>query len=150
MRGPTPPPASRQARPLDTHDRGPNLPVLLVVSYLPLARALLQGLQEEGIVTHLATTDAEADARLRTTRYAAIVVAWNIPREGGPALVRSWRNDGLAIPILMLIPSVNGSTLFRAVEAGVDDFLPLPFPFTDLLARLQAQIEEPGNAPVRT
>ncbi len=135
---------SRPPQPLTTHERGPNVPVLLVVSYLPLARALVQGLQEEGIVTHLATSDAEADARLRTTSYAAVVVTWNIPREGGPALVRSWRNDGLAVPVLMLIPSTNGSTLFRAVEAGVDDFLPLPFPFADLLARLRAQIEGPG------
>jgi two-component system response regulator QseB len=145
MRGYSTASANRLPRLADGRAGGPKLPVLLVVAYPPLARALVQGLEEEGIVTHLATTDLEADARLRTTRYAAVVVAWNIPREGGPALVRGWRNEGLAVPVLMLIPSTNGSTLFRAVEAGVDDFLPLPFPFVDLLARLRAQIDAPGS-----
>jgi len=122
------------------------LPVLLVVSYLPLARALLQGLEEEGIVTHLATTDLEADARLRTTRYAALVAAWNIPREGAAALVRSWRSDGLAIPVLLLVPSASSPALLQGVSAGADDFLSLPFPFAELLARLRTWIE-PQGAP---
>ena len=69
----------------------PADPVLLVQHYAPLATALRRGLEEEGIVTHLARSDAEADGRARGIRYAGAVVAWNIPGEGGAALVRAER-----------------------------------------------------------
>ena len=127
-------------RPAEVRERGPARPVLLVEHYLPLARAVQRGLEEEGIVTHLATNNAEADARLRNAPYAAAVVGWNIPRGGGPALVRGWRDEGLQVPVLMLIPSVNGSTLFRAVEAGMVSVTPLHLDLTNyrLMERIRS------------
>jgi DNA-binding response OmpR family regulator len=111
--------------------------VLLVEPYLPLAKPLLRGLAEEGIVAHLARDDAEADALARATRYAVAVVAWNVPRNGGAALVRGWRRAGLAVPVFMFLPSDRDDFRLEGTEAGVDEFLLLPFSIADLAARLR-------------
>jgi DNA-binding response OmpR family regulator len=121
--------------------------VLLVEHYLPLARALQRGLEEEGIPTDLAQDDKEGEARLRSGCYRAVVVNWRIPQRGGAALVRRWRRDGLAAPVLLLVPSANGAA--QGADAGADAYLPLPFAFADLLARLRAWISgEPADRPL--
>src|SRR5438105_3843018 len=68
--------------------------ILLLEHHLPLARAVMRGLEEEGIAAHLARDDAEGDARVRSIAYAALLVDWRVPRRGGAALVRSWRQEG--------------------------------------------------------
>jgi DNA-binding response OmpR family regulator len=116
------------------------MPVLLVEHYPHLARALLRGLQEEGIVTHWVRDDGEADLRVRTASYSAALVNWNIPRTGGADLVRRWRQSGLAFLVLMFVPSAGDADRLTALAAGADDILPLPFSFGDLLARLRNRL----------
>jgi DNA-binding response OmpR family regulator len=120
--------------------------VLLVEHHLPLARAIMRGLEEEGIDAHLARNDAEADARVRSIAYDALLVDWRVPQRGGAALVHSWRQDGVRAPVLMLMPSESVPDLVEGCAAGADDFLPLPFSFADLLGRLRAL--QPGTASV--
>jgi DNA-binding response OmpR family regulator len=115
--------------------------VLLVEPSVPLARAVLRGLEEEGIAAQLARDDTEADARVRAGGYRAVIVDWQVPRVGGVALVRSWRRAGLAVPVLLLLPSAAGADLAQGVDAGADAVLPLPFAFADLLARLRAWVQ---------
>jgi two-component system OmpR family response regulator len=112
--------------------------VLLVEHHLPLAKAVMRGLEEEGIDAHLARNDAEGEARSRSIAYAALLVDWRIPQRGGAALVRSWRQDGVQTPVLMLMPSGSVPDLVEGFDAGADDFLAMPFSFADLLGRLRA------------
>jgi DNA-binding response OmpR family regulator len=112
--------------------------VLLVEHYAPLARALVRGLGEEGIVLHWAPDDVEADVRLRAGPCAAAVVAWNVPRQGGPALVRRWRHAGVTVPVLLFVPSAGDANHRAGLAAGADEVIPLPFCFDELLARLRA------------
>src|SRR5688500_11573038 len=92
---------------LEALEEGPIMSVLLVEHYLPLAKSLLRGLEEQGIAAHLARDDVEGDRRARADCYAAVVVDWNIPRKGGAALVRGWRRDGLTVPVVILMPSTD-------------------------------------------
>jgi DNA-binding response OmpR family regulator len=111
--------------------------VLVVEDYMPLARPLVRGLEEEGIAAHLARSDEEGDARVRTGCYEAVVVDWNIPHQGGAALIRRWRDRGLEVPVLLLLPSADAANLRQGVDAGADFCLCMPFDFADLLARLR-------------
>jgi two-component system OmpR family response regulator len=125
--------------------------ILLVEPYSPLARALVRGLEEEGITAHVARDDVEADVRARTMPYAALLVNWNVPRKGGAALVRGWRQGGLAAPIFLFVPSPGDADRLLGFAAGADEVLALPFSFADLLARLRSWLSSPklsGVAPV--
>jgi DNA-binding response OmpR family regulator len=115
--------------------------ILLVEHHLPLANAVIRGLAEEGIDVHLAQTDVDAEARALSTPYALLVVDWHLPRQGGAALVRRWRQAGINTPVLMLLPWANGADVVEASLAGADDFLPLPFSFGDLLMRVRSWIK---------
>ena len=126
-----------------------TLPVLLVEHYLPLANAVIRGLREEGIDVHLAATDVECEAQAWKIAYAAIVVDWRIPHQGGAELVRRYRRAGLTAPVLMLLPFANGTDLVEALEAGADDVLPLPFSFAELLLRVRACVKSAALAPAR-
>ena len=117
--------------------------VLLVEHHLPLARAIMRGLEEEGIDAHLARNDSEADARGRSISYDALLVDWRVPQRGGAALVHGWRQDGVRAPVLLLMPSESVPDLVEGCAAGADDFLPLPFSFADLLGRLRTL--QPGT-----
>jgi DNA-binding response OmpR family regulator len=43
----------------------------------------------------------------------------------------------------MLVPTSSSAALREGVAAGADDFLPLPFPFVELLSRVQAWVASP-------
>jgi DNA-binding response OmpR family regulator len=121
----------------EAREAGPASPILLVEHYRPLAKPLLRGLEEEGVVAHHARNDGEAEERVRSHSYAAVVVNWSIPRQGGVELVRGWRRAGVATPVLLLVPSADEAYVLEGLDAGADDFLPLPFSFQELLARLR-------------
>ncbi len=132
---------------LNVPQRQADRPILLVEHHGPLARALLRAFEEEGIVAHRAGDDVEGDALARSIPYAAVVIDWKVPRAGAAALVRGWRRDGLTVPVLLLLPAGTVATLLEGLDAGADDFLPLPFSLDELLARLRAWIDRP-TAPV--
>jgi two-component system OmpR family response regulator len=121
----------------EAREEAPAGPILLVEHYRPLAKPLLRGLEDEGVVAHLARTDGEAQERALSCPYAAVVVNWSVPRQGGVELVRSWRAAGVATPALLLVPSAEEPYVLEGLDAGADDFLPLPFSFRELLARLR-------------
>jgi len=112
--------------------------VLLVEAYSPLAKPLMLVLAEEGFVVHLARDDEQASTLAHAARYVAFLVDWNVPRNGGLALVRRWRQEGLAVPVLLLDSSASNERLVQARQAGADDCLAVPFCIEDLLARLRA------------
>ena len=119
------------------------MPVLLVEPYAPLARALVRGLADEGIAVQVACDDVEADVHARATPFAAVLVNWNVPRKGGAALIRGWRQSGLSAPVLMFVPSAGDGDRLHGLAAGADEVLPLPFAFGDLLARLRSWLPAP-------
>jgi DNA-binding response OmpR family regulator len=120
--------------------------LLLVEPYPHLARALVRGLQEEGIATHWVRDEVEADVRLRSFPYAGLLVNWNVPANGGHALVRRWRRNGLTTPVLMFVPSAAPADRLLGLTAGADEVLPLPFSFSELLQRLRGWLS--ASAPI--
>jgi DNA-binding response OmpR family regulator len=119
--------------------------VLLVEPHLPLAKPLLRGLCEEGITSDLARDAQEADALVRAGDYDALLVNWRASQANGASLVGALRKAGLLAPVLMFVPSQDNGHRLAAIQAGADDCLPLPFDFSDLLARLEAFRFSPGS-----
>jgi len=76
--------------------------VLLVEDNKHLARALRQGLEEEGFAVDSAEDGDEADHKAKVTGYDAIVLDLMLPKKDGLTLLRGWRAHGVKAPVLVL------------------------------------------------
>ena len=68
--------------------RNNTVRVLLVEDHKPLARALRQGLEEEGFAVDVAEDGEEADYKARTTKYDAIILDLMLPKKDGLTLLQ--------------------------------------------------------------
>jgi DNA-binding response OmpR family regulator len=61
-----------------------------------------------------------------------------LPGQDGIAICKALREQGSSVPILMLTALDAVEHRIRGLDAGADDYVPKPFDFGELLARLRA------------
>lgn len=111
--------------------------ILLVEDEAKIADLVLSGFQSAGF-----TTDYHADgnaglASALTTDYDAIVLDVMLPSIDGLSILRAVRNKGLKTPILLLTARTELQDRLSGFAAGADDYLPKPFFIEELIARLK-------------
>jgi DNA-binding response OmpR family regulator len=112
---------------------------LLVVEDEPGIAAMLQlGLQEAGFEVQLAADGLTGLRMAREGGYGLIVLDIMLPGIDGWSVCRSLREAGDTTPILMLTARDTVEDRIRGLEGGADDYLPKPFDFKELLARVEA------------
>jgi DNA-binding response OmpR family regulator len=114
--------------------------VLLVEDNKPLARAMRQGLEEEGFAVDTAEDGEEADHKARATGYDAIILDLMLPKKDGMTLLKGWRAAGLTTHVLVLTARGALEDKVKGLDSGADDYLTKPFELEELLARLRALI----------
>lgn len=88
----------------------------------------------------------EADAAISTTKYDAIVLDLGLPDGDGIDLLKSWRDRGETVPVLILTARDTLTDRVSGLDSGGDDYLAKPFAMEELLARLRALLRRPGAA----
>jgi DNA-binding response OmpR family regulator len=114
--------------------------VLLIEDHRPLARALRQGLEEEGFAVDVAHDGQEGDFKARSAQYDAVILDLMLPKIDGLTLLQNWRRDGLKMHILVLTARGAIEDKVRGLDIGADDYLTKPFELEELFARLRALI----------
>ncbi len=112
--------------------------ILIVEDDLKIAQFLKKGLEEEGYVTHW-VKDGEAGFETATREeWDLLILDRMLPKTEGLEVCRRIREKGSRVPILIL--SARGTTENRVegLDSGADDYLPKPFAFSELLARVRA------------
>lgn len=112
--------------------------VLVVEDEPVIAEAIKDGLEEEQFQVDVAADGAEGLRLAELGPYAAIVLDIMLPRLDGWQICRRLREDGIDTPILMLTARGAPDERVRGLEIGADDYLPKPFHFPELLARIHA------------
>lgn len=113
----------------------------LVIAGSPHQRRLISSLlSRTGYVVREAHDEFEGLARYRTVSPHMVVIDASFPGAGGIALCRRIRaNEAGSNPfILLLLGRDEEQRLFEAVEAGMDDYVTLPFQPWALLSRINA------------
>ena len=114
--------------------------VLLIEDHKPLARALRQGLEEEGFAVDAAYDGEEGDFKARSAQYDAVILDLMLPKIDGLTLLQNWRRDGLKMHVLVLTARGAIEDKVRGLDRGADDYLTKPFELEELFARLRALI----------
>lgn len=118
--------------------------ILVVEDEVKIAQSLERGLVSEGYVVDIAYDGDSAEALIEAGSYDLVLLDWMIPgKHDGPALVRLWREAGEQAPILLLTARTTIGDRVMGLDAGADDYLPKPFSFDELLARIRALLRRP-------
>ena len=112
--------------------------VLVAEDDVKLSRLLGRGLTEAGMRVALVRRGDEALAALRVDPVDVAVLDVMLPGLDGFAVCERLRAEGVWTPVLMLTARVAVADRVRGLDGGADDYLPKPFSFDELTARLRA------------
>lgn len=121
--------------------------ILIVEDEPTLVEQLAEALAEVGYAVDVATDGEDAAYRGATEPYDAVILDLGLPRLDGLSVLRGWRADGVAVPVLVLTARGEWHEKVDGIDAGADDYLAKPFRMEELAARLRALIRRAnGNA----
>jgi DNA-binding response OmpR family regulator len=112
-----------------------------------LARAVAAGLRRRGMSADVALDGGDALDRLAVTCYDVVVLDRDLPEVHGDEICRRLAAGRSASRILMLTAARSVRDRVEGLGLGADDYLPKPFDFAELVARIQALARRPGAPP---
>jgi len=112
--------------------------VLLVEDHAKLATTLARGLRREGMAVDVAFDGQDALDHLAGTTYDVVVLDRDLPRVHGDEVCRQIAASPGNSRVLMLTAARSVSDRVDGLRLGADDYLPKPFAFAELVARIQA------------
>lgn len=112
--------------------------LLLVEDNVALADQLLADLGRQGYAVDWLADGRDALVQGGTEPYDLIVLDLGLPGLPGLDVLRRWRADGLATPVLVLTARGSWAERIDGLKAGADDYLTKPFHPEELALRIQA------------
>jgi DNA-binding response OmpR family regulator len=110
----------------------------VVEDFEVLARSIGTGLRREGIAVDVVLTGTDALDRLALTRYDVVILDRDLPGLPGDDICRQIADGRSESRVLMLTAAVTIEDRVDGLSLGADDYLPKPFAFAELVARVRA------------
>src|SRR5918911_1973888 len=115
-----------------------GLRVLVVEDERMLADSIAEGLRDEAFAVDTVYDGDAALERLAVNDYDVLVLDRDLPVVHGDDVCRALVESGAPVRILMLTASGGIDDRVRGLGLGADDYLPKPFAFAELVARVRA------------
>jgi DNA-binding response OmpR family regulator len=112
--------------------------VLVVEDERVLADTIATGLRREAMAVDVAYDGAAALERTSVNDYDVVVLDRDLPRLHGDEVCRTLVARGGGTKVLMLTASDTIAERVEGLSIGADDYLPKPFAYAELLARIRA------------
>ena len=121
--------------------------VLVIEDDLAIGKALLKGFSEAGFECDW-KQDGEAGAAAAKSQQAdAIVLDQMLPKLDGLKVLKEIRAAGVMTPVILLTAMGSVQDRIIGLNTGADDYMPKPFDFAELLARLNAVVRRTSVRP---
>jgi DNA-binding response OmpR family regulator len=134
---------SRAAGPV-AESSGGNVLILVVEDEPRVASFISKGLESAGYTPRVATNGREAvDAALGEPKPALVLLDVGLPDRDGFEVLADIRTVDQVTPVIMLTARGDVASRVRGLDLGADDYLPKPFDFDELLARIRANLRQP-------
>lgn len=118
--------------------------VLLAEDHDRLAWAIAAGLRRHGMLVDVVLDGDDALERLKTNQYDVVVLDRDLPGTHGDQICRALFAERSDSRILMLTSAGSVRDRIEGLGLGADDYLPKPFDFSELVARIQSLGRRPG------
>ncbi len=115
-----------------------SIRILVVEDDAAIADFLLRGLREEGFTVVHAPDANQGRLRLQTESWDLVLLDCALPGADGLTLLRQYRQEGGASPVLLVTARDAVSDRVRGLDSGADDYMCKPFAFEELLARMRS------------
>ena len=112
--------------------------LLVVEDERRLTQVIRRVLEEEGHTVDVAYDGDEGLAMALDGSHDVIVMDVMMPAKDGIEVCASLRREKVDTPVLLLTALDSVDDRVRGLDAGADDYLPKPFAFQELLARIRA------------
>jgi len=112
--------------------------VLVVEDERNLADAIARGLRRQGMAVDVAYDGDTGHEMAYVTRYDVVVLDRDLPGMHGDQICADLAASGALTRVLMLTASGSVDDRVEGLQLGADDYLPKPFDFTELVARVRA------------
>jgi DNA-binding response OmpR family regulator len=112
--------------------------VLVIEDFEVLAHSIGTGLRREGMAVDVVLDGGDALDRLTVHRYDVVVLDRDLPEVHGDEVCRRVVSGDSESRILMLTAAGTVKDRVDGLGLGADDYLPKPFDFAELVARIRA------------
>ncbi|CDZ66457.1 response regulator transcription factor [Neorhizobium galegae] len=115
----------------------PHMKILVIEDDLEAAAYMTKAFREAGIVVDHAS-DGESGLFMGTENsYDVMVIDRMLPRRDGLSVISELRKRSINTPVLILSALGQVDDRVTGLRAGGDDYLPKPYAFSELLARVE-------------
>jgi DNA-binding response OmpR family regulator len=124
--------------------------VLVVEDERNLADAIMRGLRRQGMAVDVAYDGDTGHEMSYVTRYDVVILDRDLPGMHGDQICAELARSGALTRVLMLTASGSVADRVEGLQLGADDYLPKPFAFAELVARIRAlgRRSQPALPPV--
>jgi two-component system KDP operon response regulator KdpE len=130
----------------------PPLRILVVDDEPAIRRFLRTSLGAQGYLVTEAEDGTTALEALRRSTVDVLVLDLGLPDIDGFDIIRRLREQGSALPIIVLSSRADETGKVQALDLGADDYVTKPFGVDELLARLRAalrhRLQQQGERPI--
>jgi DNA-binding response OmpR family regulator len=120
--------------------------VLIVEDEHRLGQFLERGLKECAYTAKWVGTCKDALDALAEETFDIVILDLGLPDGDGIEMLRSWRGSGFNEPVLILSARDSVEDRIKGLDVGADDYLPKPFSFEELLARVRSMVRRQSSA----
>lgn len=123
--------------------------ILIVEDEPRIASFIAKGLKAAGYTTQTVSTAAEGRTQAVSATFDLIILDLGLPDGDGYSVLSYIRSLGLDIPVIILTARNSVGDTVTGLQSGADDYMPKPFHFDELLARVQLRLRpDPQEAEV--
>jgi DNA-binding response OmpR family regulator len=121
--------------------------ILIAEDEARLASFLEKGLRASGFTTTVVGDGVSAQALASDADFDLLILDLSLPRKDGLEVLRELRAAGQRLPVIVLTARGDPHERVEGLETGADDYLPKPFHFEELVARIRVRLrgEDPAG-----
>lgn len=119
--------------------------ILIAEDEARIASFIAKGLRAAGFAPIVVGTGHEAFDLARTGEFDLLVLDLGLPDQDGLTVLRRLREQRVGLPVIILTARSSVTDTVAGLEGGADDYMPKPFRFEELLARIRLRLRTEGG-----